>query len=160
MPRPRSRVAHALAIALLMALAGCVTSWGPGQGPYDGHHHPGPHLHDWDTDEEHENAEGVGPYTGDETVTLEVTAGEPSEFRFSLDTYEVPANATVGVVFTNQGRAEHEFAIEAADFHVHADPGETVRASFVAPAQPGEYTVGCYLPGHFEEGMRGTLTVT
>ncbi len=156
----RPSVAKPVLLGLLVILAGCVTPSSPSQAPDDGHHHDGPHMHDWGAQDDHEDAEGVDPYTGDETVTLEVTGGQPSEFRFSPDTYEVPAGATVGVIFTNEGRADHEFAIEAAGFHVHADPGETVRASFVAPDEPGEYTVGCYLPGHFEEGMKGTLVVT
>lgn len=154
-----SLAGQVLLVGLLLLLSGCVSGWGPETTPADRHHHDGPHMHDWDDEDDHDDAEGVGPYTGNETVTLEVTAGEPREFRFSPDTYEVPAGATVGVIFTNVGDAEHEFAIEAADFHIHADPGETVRASFLAPSEPGEYEVGCYLPGHFESGMKGTLVV-
>lgn len=157
---PRSSVLKPVLFGLLVVLAGCVSSWGPGQGPYDGHHHDGPHMHDWGTEEDHEDAQGVEPYTGNETVTLEVTGGQPGEFRFSPDTYEVPAGASVAVVFTNEGRADHEFAIEIVDFHLHTDPGQTARASFVAPDEPGEYEVGCYLPGHYENGMKGTLVVT
>lgn len=148
-----------LLLGVLAVTSGCVTTWGPGTGPYDGHHHPGPHMHDWDSEAEHENAEGVFPYEGNEAVTLEVAAGRPSELRFSPDSFEVPAGARVGVVFTNEGEVEHELAIEVADFHIHADPGRTTRATFVAPEAPGEYTIGCYLPGHFEQGMRGTLVV-
>lgn len=160
MGRTLSTGGQALLAGLLVLLAGCVSGWGPGTGPFDGHHHDGPHMHDWDTGDDHEDSEGVGNYTGNETVTLEVTGGQPSEFRFDPDTYEVPAGETVAVVFTNEGDADHEFAIQAVDFHVHAEPGETVRASFVAPDEPGEYEVGCYLPGHYEQGMKGTLVVT
>lgn len=157
----RSSVLLLLLLSLVVALTGCIDSW-PGQGPYDGHHHTGPHVHDWGTEDEdeHEDAEGVEPYTGNESLTLEVTGGAPSEFRFDPDTYEGPAGETVGVIFTNEGDAEHELAIKAVGFHVHANPGQTVRASFVAPDEPGEYTIGCYLPGHFENGMKGTLVVT
>jgi azurin len=40
-----------------------------------------------------------------------------------------------------------------------AGAGETVEISFKAPTAPGEYPFVCTFPGHFQAGMRGTLTV-
>ncbi|MGH9308825.1 MAG: plastocyanin/azurin family copper-binding protein [Vicinamibacterales bacterium] len=40
-----------------------------------------------------------------------------------------------------------------------AGPGETVEVTFKVPAAPGEYPFLCTFPGHFQAGMRGTLTV-
>jgi azurin len=40
-----------------------------------------------------------------------------------------------------------------------AGAGETVEVTFKAPAAPGAYTYLCSFPGHFQAGMRGTLTV-
>jgi azurin len=40
-----------------------------------------------------------------------------------------------------------------------AGAGETVEVTFKAPTAPGEYTFLCTFPGHFQAGMRGTLTV-
>jgi azurin len=40
-----------------------------------------------------------------------------------------------------------------------AGAGETVEVTFKAPTAPGEYTYLCTFPGHFQAGMRGTLTV-
>jgi len=40
-----------------------------------------------------------------------------------------------------------------------AGPGETVEATFKAPAAPGEYVFLCSFPGHFLSGMKGVLTV-
>ena len=40
-----------------------------------------------------------------------------------------------------------------------ADPGETVRVRFTAPATPGEYPFVCTFPGHWRV-MRGVLKVT
>ncbi|HEY2431387.1 MAG TPA: plastocyanin/azurin family copper-binding protein [Vicinamibacterales bacterium] len=37
--------------------------------------------------------------------------------------------------------------------------GETGEISFTAPAKPGTYTFLCTFPGHFSQGMTGTLTV-
>lgn len=40
-----------------------------------------------------------------------------------------------------------------------AGAGETVEVTFRAPKVPGEYPFVCSFPGHFQAGMRGTLTV-
>ncbi len=38
-------------------------------------------------------------------------------------------------------------------------PGESAEVTFVAPADPGEYTFVCSFPGHFGLGMKGQLIV-
>jgi azurin len=40
-----------------------------------------------------------------------------------------------------------------------AAAGETVEATFKAPAVAGSYTYLCTFPGHFQSGMKGTLVV-
>jgi azurin len=40
-----------------------------------------------------------------------------------------------------------------------AGGGETVEISFKAPATAGAYPYLCTFPGHFQAGMKGTLTV-
>jgi azurin len=40
-----------------------------------------------------------------------------------------------------------------------AGGGETVEVSFTAPAKPGSYDYLCTFPGHFSQGMKGTLVV-
>jgi azurin len=40
-----------------------------------------------------------------------------------------------------------------------AAAGETVEATFKAPAAAGSYTYLCTFPGHFQSGMKGTLVV-
>ena len=40
-----------------------------------------------------------------------------------------------------------------------AGAGETVEVTFKVPAAAGEYPYVCSFPGHFQAGMRGTLTV-
>lgn len=40
-----------------------------------------------------------------------------------------------------------------------AGPGETVEVTFTAPKAPGAYPYLCTFPGHFQSGMKGTLTV-
>ena len=60
---------------------------------------------------------------------------------------------------------------EAAGGHVHGaghehgtmvenQPGETHLMSFTLPeSRRGEWTTGCFLPGHYDAGMHGTLIV-
>lgn len=40
-----------------------------------------------------------------------------------------------------------------------AGAGETVEVTFKVPAAAGDYPYICTFPGHFQAGMRGTLTV-
>lgn len=40
-----------------------------------------------------------------------------------------------------------------------AGGGETVEVTFTAPTKPGSYDYLCTFPGHFSQGMKGTLTV-
>jgi azurin len=52
-----------------------------------------------------------------------------------------------------------EMKAQVLAFTTLAGAGETVEVTFKAPAAPGEYTYLCSFPGHFQAGMRGTLTV-
>jgi azurin len=40
-----------------------------------------------------------------------------------------------------------------------AGGGETVEVTFTVPAKAGKYDYLCTFPGHFSQGMKGTLTV-
>ncbi len=40
-----------------------------------------------------------------------------------------------------------------------ASGGQTVQVTFNAPKKPGKYLYICTFPGHFNAGMKGTLTV-
>jgi uncharacterized cupredoxin-like copper-binding protein len=88
-----------------------------------------------------------------------------------MDKSSVPAGP-VKFVFENAGGVAHEAVLE----HVgDADPpltanGKEAEAADVAPGksatlewvldQPGEYQLGCHIPGHYEAGMVAKLTVT
>ena len=53
-------------------------------------------------------------------------------------------------------------ADKKADVIAHtglAGAGETVEVTFKAPASAGAYPYLCTFPGHFQAGMKGTLTV-
>ncbi len=137
-------------LASLASVSGCVAPTDAG----DGHGHG--------TGADHHGAEaGAGnlAVSGDESHRFDVVGGLPEEYGFSPDAFEVASGARVAVHFRNEGGLPHEFTIQDIGFHLHLEPGERASAAFIAPG-PGEYVFGCYIPGHFEAGMRGTLSVT
>ncbi len=142
-PRPHSKPLRAafLALPLLatLTLAGC-TGGGDGTG----------------TDSA--KTDGTLPFTGNEDQVIEVAAGSPEEFRFSPTIIKVRAGSTVGVIYTNEGELEHDISIPEVGFQMLAQPGETVKAAFVAPDEDAE--IRCTIPGHAEAGMKGTLDVS
>lgn len=40
-----------------------------------------------------------------------------------------------------------------------AGPGESVKVTFTAPSEPGDYAYICTFPGHFMAGMKGLMVV-
>ena len=90
-----------------------------------------------------------------------VVAIEASEYKFDPATLSVPAGEVTFSV-TNVGSVEHEFEIfrdaNVVDEIEGIVPGITLELTANLPA--GEYTDGCKLAGHEEQGMKGTLTVT
>ncbi len=60
------------------------------------------------------------------------------------------------------GEAEHEFEILKGDQAVGEIEGLVpgLEKNLTVSLAPGDYLYACRLPGHFEQGMKGTLTVT
>lgn len=134
----------------LVVLAGCAS---PEPAPAKDH----------GADPHHEmGASGMGggtlALTGAEDVVMAVSGGSLAEFRYAPDRIAVASGQRVGIVFTNDGTTAHEFSINDVEFHLHVQNGESKSGAFIAPG-PGEYVFGCYIPGHFEAGMRGVLVV-
>lgn len=113
---------------------------------------------------------------------IRVTA---SEFAFEPATFDVAPGETVRFVVTNTGQVQHEFRLDtqaAIDAHLaegHAgsahgedaaetgapapilvDPGETATLEWTfGDGLAGPDRIACLLPGHFEAGMKGDVTV-
>ena len=106
---------------------------------------------------------------------VNVTAGKPSEFSYSLSTQSV-SQGVVTFRITNAGLIPH-------DFEICAVPGDGTATSCVGSATriidgqgammvpdaatltvtftaPGTYEYLCTIPGHAAAGMTGLLTVT
>lgn len=99
-----------------------------------------------------------------------------TDFAFSPNAFTVPAGESISVEINNNGAVAHSFLIMEAGQQVQAHfteadkanvfweqamvpPGESVKGSFTAPTEPGEYQIVCGISGHFEAGMVAKLVV-
>lgn len=94
-----------------------------------------------------------------------------TEFKIELDKTSVPAGL-VKYVIVNEGTILHEVVVEPAgaiDQPLEAN-GKEAEAEDIEAGQsvtlewtldtPGEYQLGCHIPGHYEAGMVATFNVT
>ena len=93
-----------------------------------------------------------------------------AEYSITLDQTSIPAG-DIQFVIHNNGTIVHEMVLEPVgvkDKPFEANGGES-EAENIAPGttatlewtlEPGEYHLGCYIEGHFEQGMETTFTVT
>jgi uncharacterized cupredoxin-like copper-binding protein len=89
-------------------------------------------------------------------TTVTVTAGKPSEFRFTLSKRTVAKGLTTFKV-TNRGTINHDFRIAGKKTaSLAAGKTATLRVTF---RKAGRFAYMCTLPGHAAGGMKGILTV-
>jgi len=108
------------------------------------------------------------------TITIVMT----DAMRFTPDTLTVQEGDTVRFVVRNQGRMLHEMVIGTSNelakhaalmakfpnmahdepYMVHVDPGKTGEIVWTFN-RAGRFEFACLIAGHYEAGMRGTLTV-
>jgi uncharacterized cupredoxin-like copper-binding protein len=94
-----------------------------------------------------------------------------SEYKIELDKTSVPAGP-IRFEVQNVGSITHEMVLEpnGADDKPYSDNGKESEVENVEPGKsatldwtidtPGTYQLGCHVPGHFEQGMVTTFTVT
>jgi len=88
---------------------------------------------------------------------VNVTAGKPSEFHFTLSKKTV-AKGTVNFLVINKGALPHDFKIFGHKTKL-LTPGQaqTLKVTFL---KAGKYPYLCTVTGHAAAGMKGTFTVT
>ncbi|HYR92939.1 MAG TPA: hypothetical protein VEP48_01940 [Methylomirabilota bacterium] len=112
---------------------------------------------------------------------------ELSEFAFSPPQLILQAGETVTLSLTNVGKVEHEFmagtnamagmgyrsdwlakakakgaqigAAEHMGLSVRIPAGTTAKLVLMVPPQNAQIEFGCFVEGHYEEGMRGVIVV-
>ena len=94
-----------------------------------------------------------------------------NEYTITMDKTSIPAGP-VKFVFNNTGSLTHEAVLEPAGAHDEPfsldgkeSEAEEIEAGQSATLEwtidtPGDYQLACYTPGHFEQGMFTTFTVT
>lgn len=112
-------------------------------------------------------------------VTRTVTIDMTDAMRFTPAKLTVKEGDTVRFVVRNRGRMLHEMVIGTPDelakhaammakfpnmehdepYMVHVDPGKTGEITWTFN-RAGQFEFACLIAGHYEAGMRGTLTVT
>jgi len=88
--------------------------------------------------------------------SVNVTAGKPSEFRFTV----APKTDGKGrIVFhvANKGKITHTFKIESKETKQLA-PGKSATLTVTFP-KAGRYPYVCTIPGHAAAGMKGVFVV-
>ena len=88
---------------------------------------------------------------------VKVTAGKPSEFRFTLSLKSVK-HGTVTFAVTGAGALPHNFKINGKSTKLLS--GGQSQNLTVTFAKAGKYPYLCTVTGHAAAGMKGTLTVT
>jgi plastocyanin len=98
----------------------------------------------------------VAALASSSATAVAVTAGKPSEFRFTLSKRAVPkGSVTFRVV--NRGTVIHNFKIAGKKTKLIAK-GKSATLTVALP-KAGKYTFLCTVPGHAAGGMKGVLTV-
>lgn len=169
----RRRCAIGAAVALAVALAPGPAAADDAAGHGDGH---GGHDAGF-------GRPGTAAQVG-RTVRVEAT-----DTKFNIASLAVRAGETIRFVVVNKGEAEHDFTIgDAATQQAHRaemakmmehgamdhgagamhhddpnavflKPGET-KALIWTFSRPGTFEFACNVPGHYEAGMHGTITVS
>lgn len=143
---------------------------------------PGVYAHGADAHGGKPNLEKVEkPFgrTGDpKRVTRTIQLSGDDTMRYKPAQITVKQGETIRFVMRNNGQAMHEIVIGTLDelkqhaelmqknpgmehdepYMAHVAPGKTGQIVWTFD-KAGEFHFGCLVPGHFEAGMRGTITV-
>jgi uncharacterized cupredoxin-like copper-binding protein len=103
----------------------------------------------------------------DEVIEISTT----DRLRFDPDSVTVAAGETIEFEVTNGATGEHEFVLGPLHEHTagmqHGDPSSTgvlesgdMGSVIWTFPEAGEVTFACYVEGHNEQGMTGTITIT
>ena len=141
---------------------------------HSGEDHKKPAVKKAISKDEHAWGREGNPKKATRTINVDMS----DAMRFSPDKLEIKVGETVKFVVRNQGKVLHEMVIgqekelkEHAElmkrfpnmeheepYMAHVSPGkqEVITWQFT---KPGDFMFGCLIPGHFEAGMVGRISV-
>jgi len=117
--------------------------------------------------------------TGDpKKVSKTITVEMSDEMKFEPSEISVKVGETVRILAANKGEVLHEMVIgrkmdlmkhakmmakfpgmeHAEPYMAHADEGQTAEILWTF-SKVGTFEFGCLIPGHYDSGMKGTITV-
>lgn len=130
--------------------------------------------------EENEKSETVLPYYVKMVGGVQIVTVSATEFKFTPSEIQIHSGMTK-FVMVNDGVGEHELVVYDASkkeivdkaelaedeetiqknilFEIDHTPAGQTAESDVMDLKAGSYIVGCHIPGHYEAGMKGTLTI-
>jgi uncharacterized cupredoxin-like copper-binding protein len=112
------------------------------------------------------------------TVNITMSEKEDGRMVFEPAVLKVKEGETVRLKFTNKGETDHEFVMDTTEGVLehkvlmekfpemeHADPN-SIRLAPGAKGEiiwtfvnTGDFTFACLIPGHYDAGMKGDITV-
>ncbi len=159
------RLVQVLVVSLMVSLAGCSDGGGNGDGDPNGNGTGGGNG----AGNGGGNGGGNGTVTPPpEEVTFSVSleGAYPVNIAYQPSSLSVAAGTIVTLTFTNDDInpvVNHDWALEGFEETAQTASvgnGQSSSVTFTAPSVPGEYTFYCSIPGHRDNGMVGTFTVT
>ncbi|CUH98380.1 copper-binding protein [Leisingera aquaemixtae] len=113
----------------------------------------------------------------DREVAVTMKETDDGEMLFEPSSFSFAKGETVKFVITNAGELEHEFVLDTAERNVHhkelmakmemehddpnsvrLDPGASGEVVWTF-SNPGTFEFACLIPGHYESGMHGPVSV-
>jgi uncharacterized cupredoxin-like copper-binding protein len=157
-------------IAALLGASSPLGTWAHGPGGHSAHHgHPSPI-------EKEQKPWGIAGDAQDVQRTIQIRMTD--DMRFSPNRIRVKLGETIRLVAINAGQVLHEIVIGTPEelkahaelmkkhpnmdhdepYMAHVDPGQRGEIVWTFN-RPGEFEFACLIPGHFEAGMTGSITV-
>ncbi|TIS55603.1 plastocyanin/azurin family copper-binding protein [Mesorhizobium sp.] len=115
----------------------------------------------------------------DRTISIGMLENEDGSMAFDPVSVTVKRGETVRLAFTNEGKYDHEFVMDTHEQVMEHKAGmerlpdmehADLNAIRIGPqgkgeivwtfTNPGQFDFACLIPGHYDLGMRGSLTVT
>lgn len=81
------------------------------------------------------------------------------DYAIVPDRITAPQGSKLILHVKNEGPHDHELAVAHYEREVELKPGESMDL-VIYTLEAGEFELACHMPGHYEVGMKGTLTVS
>jgi len=136
-------------------------------------------THSGGHDEEMAIGKAGDPAKVSRTIDVTMMETDDGEMKFEPSVIQTKSGETIRLSFTNKGEVDHEFVMDTQEAVMehkavmeknpdmeHADsnslrlePGKKGEIVWTF-ANAGDFTFACLIPGHYESGMHGAISVS